>query len=78
MPFIQPEIIKMSYSNVKVKEKIGFNELAILCLSQTAFGMDIETGKNLSKIFKKYPNEYEQFKKAVQIMINQLNQLITE
>jgi len=78
MPLIHPAVIKMAYSNVKEKSKIGFAEFLTLAVSQTAVGMDIETAKKLTATLKKYPNEYAQLKMAIQLMIDQLSQLIAE
>jgi hypothetical protein len=40
--------------------------------------MDIETGKKVVATLRKYPDEYAKLKMAVQLMIDQLNQLITD
>ena len=78
MPFFDPEVIRMAYSNVKGKGKLGFIEVATLILSEAAMPMDIETGKKVATILKKYPDEYAQLKMVVQEMINQLSQLIAD
>lgn len=78
MPFIHPEVTKMAYTSVKRKEKIEFVELAMLCMSQASVAMDIETAKKLTTVLKKYPDEYNKFKIAVQLMIDQLSQLIID
>jgi methyl-accepting chemotaxis protein len=54
------------------------NILSARALSQAAIPMDIETAKKLTATLKKYPDEYSKLKMAVQMMIDQLSQLITE
>jgi hypothetical protein len=78
MPFFDPEVIRMAYSNVKGKGKLGFIEVATLILSEAAMPMDIETGKKVATILREYPDEYAQLKMVVQEMINQLSQLIAD
>ena len=78
MPFIDPEVMKMAYASVKGKGKFGFIEVATLFLSQAAMPMDIETAKELKTVLKKYPDQYNMLKLAVQTMIDQLTELISE
>ena len=78
MPFIDPEVMKMSYASVKGKGKFGFIEVATLFLSQAAMPMDIETAKELKKVLKKYPVQYNMLKLAIQTMIDQLSELVSE
>ena len=78
MPFIEPEVTRMAYANVKGKGKFGFIEVATLFLSQAAKPMDIETAKELKTVLKKYPDQYNMLKLAVQTMIDQLTQLISD
>lgn len=78
MPFFNPEVMKMAYSTVKGKGKLGFVEIATLFLTQGTMPMDIETGKKVVATLRKYPDEYAKLKMAVQLMIDQLNQLITD
>jgi hypothetical protein len=78
MPFIEPEVTRMAYANVKGKGKFGFIEVATLFLSQAAKPMDIETAKELKTVLKAYPDQYNMLKMAVQTMIDQLTELISE
>jgi hypothetical protein len=78
MPFIDPEVTRMSYASVKGKGKFGFIEVATLFLSQAAMPMDIETAKELKAVLKKYPDQYNMLKLAVQTMIDQITELISE
>lgn len=77
-PFIHPQVMRLTYSTVKEKGKLGFAEVATLYISQAAIGMDFETAKKFALTLKKYPEEYSKLRMAVQLMIAQLNQLITE
>ena len=78
MPFIDPEVTKMAYSNVKGKGKLGFIEVASLFLSQAAVPMEIETAKQLTTVLKNYPEQYSILKEAIKTMIDQLSQLISD
>lgn len=78
MPFIDPEVTRMAYSSVKGKGKFGFVEVATLFLSQAAMPMDIETAKKLKIVLKKYPDQYNMLKLAIQTMIDQLSQLVND
>jgi hypothetical protein len=78
MPYIEPEVTRMAYASVKGKGKFGFIEVATLFLSQAAIPMDIETAKELKVVLKKYPAQYNRLKLAVQTMVDQLTELISE
>jgi hypothetical protein len=78
IPLFDPVIVRTSYSYVKGKGKLQFAEVAQLILSGAAESMDIETGKKISVILKKYPDQYIQFKFVVQEMITLLSQLISD
>jgi hypothetical protein len=78
MPLFDPEVVKMAYSNVKGKGKLGPIEVVTLILSGAAMPMEIETGKKVAAILKKYPVQYALLKNAVELMIEQLKQLIAE
>jgi hypothetical protein len=78
MPLFDPEVIKMAYSNVKGKGKLGTIEVVTLILSGAAMPMEVETGKEVATILKKYPVQYALLKNAVELMIEQLKQLITD
>lgn len=77
-PFFHPQVMKLAYSTVKEKGKLGFAEVATLFISQASIAMDIETAKKLTLTLKKYPDEYKKLKMVVQLMIDQLSLLITE
>jgi hypothetical protein len=78
MPYIDSEVLKMAYSSVKGKEKIGFVKVATMFIAQASIGMDIETAKKFASTLKKYPQEYALLKIAVQTIIEQLKQLIAD
>ena len=78
VPSFHPKVVKMAYSSVKGKGKIGVAEVIMLHLSQPAIAMDTETAKKITAILKKYPDVYGKLRTAVQLMIDQLSQLITE
>jgi hypothetical protein len=75
-PSFDPQVIRITYSSVKGKGKLGFREIIMLFLSQPSIAMDNETAKKLATTLKKYPAEYSILKNAVQKMINELNQLM--
>jgi hypothetical protein len=77
-PFFHPEVVKMAYSSVKGKGKIGVAEVIMLYLSQPAIAMDTETARKITAILKNYPDVYSKLKNAVKEMINRLSQLIIE
>lgn len=77
-PSFHPEVVKMAYSSVMGKGKIGVAEVILLYLSQPAIALDAELAKKITAALKKYPDEYSKLKTAVEEMINRLNQLITE
>lgn len=74
-PLFDPQLMRMAYSSLKGKDKIGSREIIILFLSQPSIAMDGETAKKLVTTLQKYPVEYNKLKNAVQEMKNQLNQL---
>lgn len=76
-PLFDPQVLRITYSSVKGKGKLGFREIIMLFLSQPSIAMDAEKTKKLTTILKKYPDEYNILKNAVQEMINQLKQLQT-
>jgi hypothetical protein len=78
MPLFDPEVVKMAYSNVKGKGTLGPIEVVTLILSGAAMPMEIETGKKIASILKKYPVQYALLKNAVELMIEQLKQLIID
>jgi hypothetical protein len=78
IPLFDPEIMRMAYGYVKGKGTIEFTEVAQVILSGAAAAMDIETGKKIAIILKKYPKYYAALKTVVQEMINQLSQLIVD
>jgi hypothetical protein len=77
IPLFDPEIMRMAYSYAKGKGKLEFADVAQVVLSGAA-AMDIETGKKIAIILKKYPKYYAALKMVVQQMIDQLNQLIID
>lgn len=77
-PSFHPEVVKMAYSSVKGKGKIGVAEVILLFLSQPAIAMDAEPANKVTAVLKKYPDEYRKLKTAVEEMINRLSQLIAE
>lgn len=78
MPFFDPEVVKMAYSSVKGKGKLEPVEVAQLILSGAAMPMDVETGKKVAATLKKYPQQYEALKIAIQFLIDQLKQVIAD
>ncbi|MCW3982827.1 MAG: hypothetical protein NWE96_02405 [Candidatus Bathyarchaeota archaeon] len=78
IPLFDPVMMRTAYSYVKGKGTLGFAEVAQIILSGTAEAMDIETGKKVSTILRRYPKYYAQLKVIVQEMIKTLNQLIEE
>jgi hypothetical protein len=78
MPLFDPEVVKMAYSNVKGKGTLGPIEVVTLILSGAAMPMEIDTGKKIASILKKYPVQYALLKNAVELMIEQLKQLIVD
>lgn len=74
-PLFDPKLLRIAYSSLKGKDKIGSREIIILFLSQPSIAMDGETAKKLVTILKNYPDEYNKLKIAVQEMKSQLNQL---
>ncbi|MGE5187604.1 MAG: hypothetical protein ACM3JE_01105, partial [Betaproteobacteria bacterium] len=70
IPLFDPEIMRMAYGYVKGKGTIEFTEVAQVILSGAAAAMDIETGKKIAIILKKYPKYYAALKTVVQEMIN--------
>jgi hypothetical protein len=78
IPLFDPQVIRMAYSSVKGKGKLGIREIIMLFLSQPSIAMDSKAAKKITFILKKYPKEYSIFKRTIQTMIDQLSQLITE
>ncbi len=78
IPFFDSEFIKMSYSAVKGKGKLEPIEVLQLILSGVGTAMDVETGKRIALTLKKYPQQYEALKAAIQFMIDQLQQIIKD
>ncbi len=77
-PSFHPEVVKMACSSAKRKGKIGVAEVILMYLSQSAIAMDAENAKRIATTLKEYPDEYNKLKKAVQMMIDQLSQLIID
>ena len=77
-PSFPPEIVKMTYSSVKGKGKIGIAEIIMLYLSHPTIAMEPDTARRITKILENYPDLYSKLKTAVQEMINRLSQLIIE
>jgi len=77
-PLIGPEVMKVAYSSIRGKDKLGINEIILLYLSQPSIAMDDKTADEFIAILKKYPNQYNAFKNTAQKMINQLSKLISE
>lgn len=77
MPVLDPEVKRIFFSSIKGKGKIGLLDLATLSLSQASIP-DVETVKRFTQTLKKYPNQYQQLRQAVLLMIEQLKQLIDE
>jgi hypothetical protein len=75
---IHPEVMKIAYSSIRGKDKLGTNEIIMLYLSEPSIAMDDKTAYEFTAILKKYPNQYNAFKNTAQKMINQLSKLITE
>ena len=77
-PLIHPEVMKIAYSSIRGRDKLGINEIIILYLSQPSIAIDDKTANDFIATLKKYPNQYTMFKNIAQKMINQLSKLITE
>ena len=77
-PLIHPEVMKIAYSSIRGRDKLGINEIIILYLSQPSIAIDDKTANDFIATLKKYPNQYTIFKNTAQKMINQLSKLITE
>jgi hypothetical protein len=78
IPLFDPEIMRMAYGYAKGKGKLEFTEVAQVILSGAAASMDMETGRKIALILKKYPKYYDALKTVVKEMINQLSQLIID
>ena len=77
-PLIHPEVMKIAYSSIRGKEKLGIKEIITLYLSQPSIAIDGKTANEFIVTLKKHPNQYNSFKNTAQKMINQLSKLITE
>jgi hypothetical protein len=75
---IHPEVMKIVYSSIRGRDKLGINEIIILYLSQPSIAIDDKIANEFIATLKKYPNQYTMFKNTAQKMINQLSKLITE
>jgi hypothetical protein len=77
-PYIDRQIIEMTYSSVRETGEIDFMDVMSLLFLQAPTEMDMENAKKLSKALKKYPEEYKILKEAKKFIIKQLNRIIPD
>lgn len=77
-PYIDNQITEMTYSSVREEGELDFMDVMNLLFLQAPTETDIENAKNLSKVLKKYPEEYKILKEAKEFIIKQLNAIIPD
>ena len=73
--FVHSEVLKMVYSSVKGKNKIGLREILIVFLSQPSIAMDDDAAKKIATALKEYPEEYALIREKLEEMKNQLERV---
>ena len=73
--FVHLEVVKMVYSSVKGKNKIGLREILLVFLSLPSIAMDDETAKKIANALKEYPDEYAVLREKLEEMTSQLEHL---
>jgi len=77
-PYIDRQIIEMTYSSVKESGDIDFMVVLNVLFLQAPTEMDMDNAQKLSTALKKYPEEYKILKQAKKFIIKQLNQIIPD
>ena len=75
---MNPMMITLAGNVVKNKGTLDFVDFMKILVSDATFEIDVETMESIVSVLKKYPEEYEQAKMLIKMMIKQLNQLISE
>ena len=75
---MDPMMITLARNTVKNKGTMDFMDLMTILVSDSTLEMDMETIRSLVNALKKYPEQYEQVKIFIQLMIEQLKKLIED
>ncbi len=72
------DTLRVTYGYAKGKGKLEFAEVLQITLAGALSAVEIDTGKKVAKVLKKYPTYYAALKSVVEEMIRTLNQLIED
>ncbi|NLE05044.1 MAG: hypothetical protein GX638_09625 [Crenarchaeota archaeon] len=78
VPKLEPFVLRVARSVVKDKGSLDFADVATIFMSQSTTQVSLESMKAFASTLKKYPNEYSQLKTIIQVVIAQLNQMISD
>lgn len=75
IPKLNPRVLEIGYSAVRTKGKLEPIDLATILLTQMQTETSVQTFWEIVEILKKYPKQYNSFKKQIEQMLENLSRL---